>query len=95
MASEYALKRNASGEWEYPASSDVLEEVGLHSIRHYIDVRRATIAKWVAGRPILKKCKEGARRRGSTPHLYWWEQSMSLDKPVVSAGEDDGDEGSW
>ena len=95
MANEYAPTRGANGKWEYPTAADVLEEVGLRSVREYIGVRRATIAKWVAGRTILRECKEGVRRRGSTPHLYWWEQQLELDDPVVTAGEVDGERCSW
>ena len=58
-------------------------------IEHYVQVRRHTIAEWVAGRPSLRECKNGAQRHGSTPHLYWWEQSMGLDDPVILAGEED------
>ena len=28
------------GSWSYPASADVMDKVGLHSIAHYIEVRR-------------------------------------------------------
>ena len=39
MANKYVPKRSTRGEWEYPASADVLEEVGLRSVWHYIEVR--------------------------------------------------------
>ena len=44
MASKNVLTRSARGKWVYPASADVLEEVGLRTIKHYVGVRRATIA---------------------------------------------------
>ena len=95
MAGKYVPTRNTRGEWVYPASEDVLKEVVLNTVQHYIEVRRHTIAKWVTDRSILREYKEEARRRGSTSHLYWWEQSLELDKPIVLAGEVDSDEGSW
>mmetsp|Transcript_19264 Transcript_19264/g.29224 ORF Transcript_19264/g.29224 Transcript_19264/m.29224 type:complete len:207 (+) Transcript_19264:94-714(+) len=37
MACNNKLLRNAGG-WEYPVSEDVLKEVGLHKMEHYIQV---------------------------------------------------------
>jgi hypothetical protein len=36
--------------------SDVLEECGMATIQHYIQKRRATIAIYIADRPILEAC---------------------------------------
>ena len=66
-----------------PPSSDalgiVLEECGMHTIGHYIDVRWETIVKYVVGRSIFAECQGADRRRGSVPRRWWWEQRMCLD----------------
>ncbi len=63
----------------YPSSEDVREEVGLHTIKHYIWVRQNTVVQYIATRPIFEFCKEAERRRGTQPRQYWWEQPMDLD----------------
>jgi hypothetical protein len=51
----------------------------MATISHYIDIRRATIFRYVGDWPIYEACWEGERRRGSMPRQLWWEQMMSLD----------------
>ena len=54
MARRHKPRRNSrTGKWTYPKLVDVLEEVGLFSISHYVQVRRQTIAKYIVDRPIL------------------------------------------
>ena len=48
-------------EWQYPSSEAVLEEVGLHSVEHYIGVQRQTIANFFMNRPIFAYCVKGVR----------------------------------
>ena len=36
--------KGANNQWTYPGSETVLEKAGLHTIEHFIDVRRQTIA---------------------------------------------------
>ncbi|KAL7524098.1 hypothetical protein ACHAXR_001561, partial [Thalassiosira sp. AJA248-18] len=48
-------------EWTYPSSAVVLEEVGLRTIRQYIEVRRQTIAAYIVDRPIFGFCRDGER----------------------------------
>jgi hypothetical protein len=80
MAAEHVLRRDpVSGEWTYPVFEDVLEEVGLFPIDHYIGVRRQTIASFIVHQPIFDFCLNGRRRRGSSPCQFWWEQPMDLD----------------
>ena len=59
MAEENQPRQGPDGVWTYPATEDVLEEVGLHTIVHYMDVRRTSIARYISDRPILWHCREG------------------------------------
>jgi hypothetical protein len=79
MAKEHVPRRGPQQQWVYPPSDKVLEECGMHTIEHYIDVRRETIAKYVVGRSILAECQGTDRRRGLVPWGWWWEQKMCLD----------------
>ena len=76
-----------------PKRRTVLAAAGLHTIEHYVQVRRARTLLWVEERPILKLCREAEKRRGTTPHLYWWEQPMDLDKASAGAPADTTTEG--
>ncbi len=62
-----------------PSSEALLEECGMHTIGHYIGVRRETIAKYVVGCSILAECQGADRRCGLVPWRWWWEQRMCLD----------------
>ena len=79
MVSTNKPQRMPGGEWRYPASAAVLKEAGLFSVTHYVEVRRQTIAKYIVNRPIFDFCREGKRRRGTSPRQYWWEQTMDFD----------------
>ena len=68
-----------SAGWWYPSSKDVLEEVGLYTIDHYIGVRRESISSYIRDRPIFQLCMEGQRKRGSSPHCLRWEQQLDVD----------------
>ena len=86
-------RRNALTKvWTYPSSKDVLEEVGLFSIEHYVQVRRQTIANYIVDRPILAFCREGERLRGSSPRQWWWEQPVDWDLARHSVTESDQDD---
>ncbi len=79
MAKKHVPRRGPDHQWVYPPSEAVLEECGMHTIQHYIDVRRETIAKYVVGRSIFAECQGADRRRGLVPRRWWWEQRMNLD----------------
>jgi hypothetical protein len=79
MAKKHVPWRGPHQQWVYPPSDKVLEECGMHTIQHYIDVRRETIAKYVVDRSILAECQGADRRRGSMPRRWCWEQTMCLD----------------
>ena len=93
-------KDPSTGTWIFPASTDVLEAAGLHTISHYIQVRRQTIAAFIVDRPIFDMCRSGGRRRGSSNRQFWWEQPFDLEaarflalaKAGVAIVEEDGEE---
>ena len=87
------LPKNVGGSWVFPKTKIVLAAAGVHTIEHYVQVRRARILRWVEDRPILKLCSEAERRRGTTPRLYWWEQPMDLDEASAGAPADAPTEG--
>jgi hypothetical protein len=49
-------RRVAGNQWVYPQMSDVMEECGMVTMQHYIQKRRATLAIYIADRPILEAC---------------------------------------
>ena len=81
MANEHVSRWGPHQQWIYPPSDKLLEECGMHTIEHYIDVRRETIAKYVVNRSIHAECQGIDRRHGLVPRRWWWwwEQRMCLD----------------
>ena len=74
--------------WVYPLSEDVLEAAGLYTVRQYIEVRRQTITAFIMNWPIFDLCQRGVRKRGSSPHQFWWEQTFDLEEARASAAAD-------
>ena len=58
-------EKKPNGSWSYPRSKDVLDAAGLHTIAHYMDVRRQTVIDFIVNRPIWELCAGAVRRRGS------------------------------
>ena len=87
------LSKKVGGSWTFPKTKTVLAVAGLHSIEHYVQVRRARILRWVEDRPILQLYTEAERRRGTTPRLYRWEQPMDMDEASAGAPADTTTEG--
>jgi hypothetical protein len=79
MAEKHKPKKGPHHKWVYPRSSGILQECGMATILHYIDIRRATIFRYIVDWPIYKACRAGERRRGSPPRQWWREQKMSQD----------------
>jgi hypothetical protein len=67
MAEKHKLKKGPHHEWVYPRSSEALQECGMATILHYINVRRAMIFRYVVDWPIYEVCRGGEWRRGSPP----------------------------
>ena len=88
MASNNKPRRNLDGSWAYPVSEEVLKEVNLQSIAHYVEVRRQTIANFIVNRPIFDSCVGTERRRGTSPRQWWWEQPMDLDAARIPSAAD-------
>jgi hypothetical protein len=79
MAEKHKPMKGPNHGWVYPWSSDILQKCSMATILHYINIRRATIFRYVVDRPIYEVCREGEWRRGLPPRQWWWEQKMSLD----------------
>jgi hypothetical protein len=82
-----------TGVWTYPSTALVLEEVCLHTIEHYVQVRRQHIAAYIVDQPIFKLCTGEGRRRGTSPRTFWWEQPMDLELARGAAAPGVADEG--
>ena len=62
--------------WRKVSAATVLEKSGTQPLGAYIDRRQATLAEWVALRPILEVCdKEKAYKRGRRRQEPWWRQT--------------------
>jgi hypothetical protein len=72
-------EKKPNGSWLYPHSKDVLDAAGLHTIAHYMDVRRQTVANFIVNRLIWELCAGAVRRRGSPIRPFLWDQPMDLD----------------
>jgi hypothetical protein len=83
MVEKHKLKKGLHHKWVYPRSSNALQECGMATILHYIDVRRATIFQYIVDWPIYKAYRAGEWRRGLLLQQWWWEQKMSLENADV------------
>ena len=72
-------EKKPEGSWLYPHSKDVLDAAGLHTITHYMDMRRQPVVNFIVNQPILELCAGVMRRRGSPFQPFWWDQPMDLD----------------
>ena len=76
------LEKKPDGSWSYLCSEDVLDAAGLHTIAHYMDVHRQTVANFIVNQPIWELCAGAVRRRGSLIQPFWWDQPMDLDLAI-------------
>ena len=62
--------------WRKVSEETVLEKSGTQPLGTYIDRRQATVAEWLALRPILEVCeKEKAYKRRRRRQDPWWRQT--------------------
>ena len=69
------MKARRLGEknWTKEGPDRVLQAAGTKSLREYIDKRQATVAEWVALRPIFEVCaKETGYEGGGKLREPWW-----------------------
>ena len=72
-------EKKPNGSWLYPRSKDVLEAAGLHTIAHYMGLRRQKRANFIVNRLIWELCVGAVRWRGSPIQSFWWDQLIDLD----------------
>ncbi len=72
-------EKKPNGSWSYLRSKNVLDAAGLHTIAHYMDVRRQTVADFIVNQLIWELCAGAVRRRGSPIRPFWWDQPIDLD----------------
>ena len=62
--------------WTKEGTDRVLQAAGTKPLREYIDKRQATVAEWVALRPIFEVCaKKTGYEGGGKLHEPWWRQA--------------------
>ncbi len=71
MAEKHKPKKGPHHEWVYLRSFNALQECGMDTISHCINIRRATIFRSMVDWPIYKVCRGGERRSG-LPLQQWW-----------------------
>ena len=79
---------DGEGNWTYLSNTQALKKVGLYTIEHYIGIRRQTISNYIVNQPIFEHCWSGVRKRGSSPRMFWWDQSMHLDEEAPDGATD-------
>ena len=82
-------------EWHYPPIEEALEEAGLWPMREYIRRRQATIADFIATRPIFELCNNAEVLGGASRVMRWWQQDHSAPADgdgVAVVGDADDDE---
>ena len=66
------------GTWETPGTEGILEAEGTQSMRIYIERRKATVAQWVALRPLFEICaRETGYEGGERRRKVWWHQEAT------------------
>ena len=64
--------------WETPRAEVVWEAAGMQSDMTYIGRRQATMAQWVALRPLFKVCtREKGYKGGGRRRKAWWRQDVT------------------
>ena len=71
-------RRIGDDTWTKEGPERVLQAEGTKLLREYIDKRQATVAEWVALRPIFEVCtKETGNGGGGKLRNPWWRQEAA------------------
>ena len=64
--------------WKKEGGERVIQATGKKPLREYIERRQATVAEWVALRPLFKVCrKETGFEGGGRARKQWWRQTAA------------------
>jgi Reverse transcriptase (RNA-dependent DNA polymerase) len=66
------IRQKPDGTWDYPRSSEVLEEAGLKTIKEYIGSRKRNLMEFVSTREIYRQCTESKPLASDVNHKVWW-----------------------
>ena len=71
-------KQLGDGTWETTGAESMREAAVKQSARICIERRRATVAQWVALRPLFEVCsRETGYEGGGLRRKVWWSQDMT------------------
>ena len=72
------VKQLGYGTWETPREEGIRESGGTQSDRIYIEKRQATMAQWVALRPLFGVCaRDTLYEGGGHRRKAWWRQDLT------------------
>ena len=63
-----------------------LKGAGMWPMKEYIRRRQATIAEYIANRPIYELCTGSERMPGSSRFLRWWDQDINREGEGANEG---------
>jgi hypothetical protein len=66
------IQQKPDGTWDYPHSSEVLEEAGLMTIQEYIATRKRHLMEFISKREIYHQCTESKPLASDVNHKVWW-----------------------
>ena len=71
-------KQLGDGTWKTQGAEGIQEAVGTHSDSIYIEQRKATVAQWVALRPLFEVCeRKTGYEGGGWRRKVWWRQEAT------------------
>ena len=78
MITEKRAKILGDGAWETLGAEGIREVAGTHPYMIYIEQRQATVAYWVALRPLFDICaRETGYEGGGRRRKAWWRQEAT------------------
>ena len=72
-----------TSEWECPPVATAMKVTGLWMVGECVRRRQATIAEYIAGRPIFEICMQSERREGSSRFLCWCDQDHGQEEQGI------------